>query len=365
MFPRFLSLFLMLFWSLSALAVESHVGRLRFGLFNEMSDNKNATSRIFELRSRFEYESMINNYIDTELAIEALMQNGSITFEFQERPGPRQGLRVRGAAIKIHDPAEYSQLALGVFDPNETVKWPYWKPLSFPGLQAQGSFEIKNFGLRAQALQTIAASTVSSREVNEHDQNPRLTMESLDLYYHTRTFQADLQTFHFRFFDLPSQVAHFSRFDGNTVIGNNPQLTEYFYEFDGFGTSLSLSQYITPTWKMGVRSAYMENLKAPSGINKGFENSIESSFRFYTDYEISPAAGFYKKGSDVFPAYYLNNIQSMTNIDGEFVRLTIQPIKKDWGLQMFYVNGRAIRKTPYQDQLQVVKLNWIQSYDLF
>ena len=344
-------------------AIENQEAKFQLGFLSEISENANVERELFELRGRFDYSSVLTTTLTSEISVEALTQAGNISFNFFQRPGPRQGLRVRKAHVNI-DPFKQAIVgSVGVFDPSELVRWPYFSPIAFPGARLSGHFGNDSFGGQWFVMQTVAASTVASRDVYENNQNPRLGLEGLRFFARQKAWEIDAEVFHYNFSALPAQVAHLSRFDGNTILGPNPQLADFTYGFDGIGTSL-YGSFVLPAFKLGAMGSYLENSQAPSGVNKGFENSMIAEFTSLKNLVFNPSIGIFKKGSDFFPAYYLNNIQNMTNMQGQFARLMVYPRNRDWGVRMDYVEGEVIRQTLYQDNVSVIKVSWVQRYEV-
>lgn len=258
--------------------------------------------------------------------------------------------------VAYYHPSSYFQMEVGALNQAS-----YGSPLfisnrSFPGLRLRSRFGNKRFKLTPKAEYSIPTSTSLESQRTQAEKLPTLTsvgVEAEAQLLKSLSLQANINRFQFS--QLPSIVAFDSSRFGNSVIGTDPSLSFFRYQFAGWVQSYSASYHYTPSLKQSWDIQIIENTEAPEDRRRS--QSVGSQLEFdFTHVSLKPGYRVFYAESDSTPAIYSEFELGRNNRQGEQIDFTVHLKKLGVSMVARYTQATLIENRPLQSDMQIFNL---------
>lgn len=321
------------------------------------NDREQAQTAGFGVGGQIKYR--LAQGLNFRASIGVTMQSGYAQSRFGDN-APRSGLDLREAILQYR-PFSFFAFEAGALDQGQ-LKMPLLvAPRAFPGVAERILLGNRRLGMELRAQQTIPTSTQQQTRTVEAEPMPSFLSETLRVRGMPTSFwtlRADAT--HFRFNQIPRQVAMNSAAFGNTLRADIDLLE---YQFQGFagggGTSLEITRAVT--WN--IDGHVMKNTDAPEGYN--LAQLISTSFDLHLpgDIDLRPQGEIFFAESDVSPAFYNDSGYGHSNRQGYAADLLATFKQAGFKLGLRYVNADLIDQKSVQSAQQYVMVRFETLYD--
>lgn len=211
---------------------------------------------------------------------------------------------------------------------------------SFPGVGQRiklydSSDSLNKFNIQFAAQQTIPTSYSFNTELIEKESLPSLLSAQVYANYETTLFDVKATAGFFSFSDLPSKVANYSRFTGNSIIGTDAT-SQFIFDFQGWMAGLTFMYKPNAGTSIALGIDMLENLEAPDTFNQSQRLRLVASKRINKDIGVILGVGNYFVESDAVPSYYTSTQYGNTNRKGNFIELGIEWIPQKFKITASY-----------------------------
>jgi hypothetical protein len=164
-------------------------------------------------------------------------------------------------------------------------------------------------------------------------------------------FQLELS--HYKFQDLPSNVAEKSLAFGNSISGTG-EASQFNYDFSGANFYFN-SRVMTSELGLLFSGQYIYNEKAPDGRNSGYLAYLGLEFEKL----IVKLEGF-KNESDTSPAFYNSKYHGHNNMQGNGLNLQLN--QESSQLNLRYAKMTPIEQNSIQDSTEIFQMNYHRTF---
>ena len=338
---------------------------VQVGMQNQASETLNEKVNLFGIKGRLFGKQRMTDWVRMRAAAEVVLQTGDVQYTYFEQSEPKNEFSLLYGHLTLSKDPESYFLTAGALDPNDTLSWPRFRNISFPGFQAGFAGHTQTFELKMQGAQTFASQSLTSRQAERDRSTPTFNTQGVEAKWQPgRHWSGQLAASRWSFSDLTNETAHQSRFFGNEVEGEGRDLARFAYGFEGFsfGAKTELNNVLGME-RLTLRGQWLENTKAPQGTRAGYEVGLGAALRASASHRLSFEAGPYAMGMNAFPAYYLNEARGMANSQGIFARFNYDYLPEKVMAQVYFASGEAITDNPYQDTSYYFLINLVQQYD--
>lgn len=274
----------------------------------------NQQARTTGVVAELDWEATVGTMFSTHIRGGALLETGAHRTRFNDEFAPRQGLRLREAALRFN-PIRSLTVSVGAIDQNRWENRLLLQDQSFPSLMQEAVFESGDWTLALSAQQAFVADSSLVQPWGEWQQGPaQFFMERVAVTWGKQPREhASLHISHFTFADLSSALADRSRYLGNRIEGLGPIASRFASAFSGVEAGLSaripLGRFTPHATFDGVTNTLAaENdlaLRAEVGVGIGF-----------ADFDVQPYAEWFAIQENAVPAVFNDRALGHTNRSG-------------------------------------------------
>ncbi len=316
--------------------------KLAVGSMGLLSENDEKLAAVLEIQPQFSYRFHEQLQLKTSFFLNFSSEREQTAFANTELEG--RVISLRQAEVE-YSPFEFLKFSAGAV----SQACCYLSDLvisgrqTFPGVTQSLSWAWRdNLKLEARAQQTIPTSRSQSSQRQEREPLPAFVSESLALLW-SPTVDLGLEAFvtHYRFYDLPAQVAFVGRERGNTILDPTPGRARFQEEFNGYILGAASQFRPGPRWELRGALESIHNLDAPATYGRGEKVSMGLSYDFGS-WVFSPQYFVFYNESDTAPAFYNSGSLGHNNRRGQGVEFTLDFRDLGFALRAHYVQSDLI-----------------------
>ena len=310
-------------------------------------DDSFEQSKIFGTAINLNATHRIDDSLSASLLAGFILESGSSQTFFSPEYKPQRELILSEAALEWK-PLTNSSLKLGAINQNFHDSPLLFCNVSFPALKQQWRNTFKNFRLELTAEQAIPTADTATLTPVPTTATPFYELERIEGDFTFNNLGLDLRGSHFAFYDLPSNVANQSRFQGNSVAGVGDMGAQYLYTFSGIESGARLHWKAPAGVQATLGGDLILNLNAPSGNNRGLRAFIEAAIPVGKRTSLTPGIALFRNESDSSPGFYNSGFLAHNNRQG--AALTARADIKSSALQIEgqFVKSNVINESPFQ-----------------
>jgi hypothetical protein len=219
---------------------------------------------------------------------------------------------------------------------------------SFAGLKLGASFEKEKVKANIFAENVLPSSTSLNTERIEKEEMPEFQAQSISLNYNDNKFvNVDVGGLLFQYSKLPSKVAYQSLITGNSVVGDDPSNSKFYYNFKGYGLNSRFDLKLLENINLIGNIQMLENSEAVSGNNRGQIVWVGPVVKV-GDIKMAFNYGQFFSEPDVVPSYYMSLLYGGTNRQGSFGRLEIEFSELNFKILGQYIDADVINPRVHQ-----------------
>ncbi len=275
----------------------------RVGLIARDKSNLEAQSKFvdFKLDLKAEYRLTSSLYLDIQPSFR-LQAGQSQSVDGADKAENRILLN---QAAANYTPVNFFKISAGALNQRAMHTSLLMDELAFPGARAAGTMTAGNWKTVLSAETSIPTSTSLSTNTNEIEPTPSLTSAAMKIDWGTReNFQWKNHVGFFSYANLPSAVAKDSNFLGNEVEQLTASKYRFLYEFQGFDASTELTFPVTKALDLKIGAEYLQNTKAPSDVNSGYQVYGGGDVHINKDYDLCGKFTYYSIAPEAAVSYF-------------------------------------------------------------
>lgn len=265
-------------------------------------------------------------------------------------------------AVAVFKPHSIFELGAGAVNQGSFVSTPLLiSNRSFPGLYEQLQFGSEANFIKLRLNQAIPTSRSFDSDRQEKEETPSYTSETLSLGW-TPNKHIHLSPFakHYRFLNLPSQVAFISEQAGNTVDGTGQSNSEFRYDFNGFAYGINTELRPISQFFLGGGFQHIQNSEAPEAFNTAQMAEIYLKYR-HPVVEMKPYYTAFFNESDVSPARYNSSQFGNSNRQGYVAGLEVTFPRHGFKVEAQFVDANIIDEINSQQKDRDYLVVWVET----
>ncbi len=303
---------------------------------------------------------------DAQLDVLAYYTKGNAASLYTSEGDPGTGAILFKAAI-VAEPTDWFEIRGGVLPTNFNTIKSVFRTSGFLGVSEKitlGDSEEDGISFAVMSAQTVPTASGRERAPGSESKTPLLVTSGAELTLESERIEFKVGGSHFKFSDLPSNLASSSALYGNTVFGIGSEVTEFAYEFEGYQGSSSLELDLSGSLEVKLSGAYLKNIKAPAGLNEGYSTAVSVEYDVNKNLEITPEVAYVYNERDILPSSYITRSVGKNNRKALSMKLTVEMPEDSMKFFGRYVRTLEIVDLPFQADRDIFSFGLEASYDI-
>ena len=215
-----------------------------------------------------------------------------------------------------------------------------FEDFSFPGIIEKAKLNYKNINFTFILQQSIPFSDSRNNERIEKESTPIFLTETLEMNSKWRNnFELNTSFSHYAYSNLPSIVAFNSQFLGNSTAGEN-RGAQFQNDFDGYIFNMNGCYCASP---LEISTGFQVMVNPTQTLNVAQRFYLNTKFRVWRGFSLSPGYESYINESDVAPAYYQSSTYGFANRIGSVYTLGLNFDNWGFSLKGKYTDAQIIK----------------------
>lgn len=317
--------------------------RMRFDSESLQTD-KNAQSQSVGAKARAQFQYKLLENLKFKSKVNLSLESGRSQDIFGDLE-PSSGIYPQELKLSLDAVEDHITLEAGQIHQRWLNEPLFIGGLGFPGAAQKFQIKKKSWDLGLITQQLIPTSSTLSTRVAEREGTPSLFTESIQAGVRPSSNNFILgRVTMYKYNDLPSVVAYWSRIYGNTPsnFGNDINNSTFRYDFSGWMGQMAYEQKFSNSFSMQFQYMAMKNTAAPDDSGESQAITVTAA----NDFGRWIIGGRYKNyfiESDAVPAYYNSHRLGHNNRTGNEYEIMFE--SKDWGVNFSatYVKADLLR----------------------
>lgn len=324
--------------------------KLHSGVSVDVVEGENIKSRVVGLNLGIDIEDKINDYFDYFFQASLELETGSnevigLVSEFE----PNEGISLDAGGISFNA-FNALEMRVGAINQGE-----YRSPLLIDSTAFAAADQRLYWGpVYIKALQGVPSNNKLSKRLGSVETGtPFFGMETIGIKLGKKSFfKAEVS--HFKFKDLSSNIAIYSRTLGNSVTGTSEANSEFNYEFEGTNAFMS-ARYMFGKFGLLLSGQYLYNDKAPEDRNRGSLVNVGLKYKYFQIHGES-----FHNESDSSPAFYNSKYYGHNNTRGN--ALSVVYHDRNYYFDTRFAQIEIIEENNLQSDFDILSLNFYKKY---
>lgn len=331
------------------------------GLSGQNSNGESGQSKLIDFRVAFKVNYKLNSSLSMDASPILKFQSG--TQQTLNAADTADNRILLGQAALHYSPFSALSLSAGALNQGYFHSSLMVDEIPFPAARVEiGKREgFSRFSLIAETA--IPTSSSLSTNTNEMEATPSLNSAALRFALESSRHQYWRTTAgYFAYSQLPSSVAAQSYLLGNSVQKISDTEGSFLYRYQGLEAKSEGRWAAFHGVDLFAAIDYLQNTKAPSGLNRAYQYFAGTEFFFKKSISWSLGAGYFHIEPDATVAYFSANRYFNTNRVGYYAESYLNFHKDSFRLGLRYTEAEVMFESPVQSRERSVLLRLETSY---